>query len=201
VIPKGLPDVYLMEKDTVVLIDEGYLSSISKYFGKGKPLKSYIEIFSQKLVNSIGLNCAKIYYYTAPPYQSSKPTELENLKKAKYDQFIEKLRKVKPEIIIREGRCQKDDKGRFHQKGVDTLLTMDLLKVSMSNEFDSIILITADTDFVPIIKDIKENYKTKIILAFFTDKKRKSPFSLSNHLWQVCDKRIIIKKDYFGTTL
>ena len=172
-----------MEKETIVLIDEGYLSSVSKYFGKGKPLKNYIEIFSQKLAMLRSLKCKKIYYYTAPPFQSSKPSEQENNKKAKYDSFIQKLKLVKPEIVIREGRCQKDERGKFHQKGVDTLLTMDLLKISMGKEVESVILITADTNFVPIIKDIRESYKIKVILAYFTDKKRKSPFSLSNHLW------------------
>lgn len=190
-----------MEKETIVLIDEGYLSSISKHFGKGKPLKNYIEIFAQKLAKLKGSICKRIYYYTAPPYQSPKPTKEENMRKAKYDAFIEKLKSVKPEIIIREGRLQKDEKGKFHQKGVDTLLTMDMLKISISAEVGSIILITADTDFVPIIKDIKETSKIKVILAYFTDKKRKSPFSLSNHLWQVSDERILIKKEYFGTEI
>jgi len=31
-----------------------------------------------------------------------------------------------------------------------------------------------------------------------TDKKRKSAFSLSNHLWKVCKNKILIKKEYFS---
>ncbi len=193
--------IFIMSDESIVLIDEGYLSFISKFFGKGRPLKNHIEIFAQKLAKERNLICKTIYFYTAPPYQSSRPSNEENMRKARYDSFIDILKKVNPPIIVREGRCQKDEKGNFHQKGVDTLLTMDLLKVAQKKEAVKIILLTSDTDFVPIIKDIRKEYKTKIILAYFTDRKRKSPFSLSNHLWNVCDDRICIRKDHFGTAL
>lgn len=185
--------------ETILFIDEGYLSSISKFFGKGKPLKNYIEVFAQKVAQEKNLVCKKIYFYTAPPYQSPKPTEEENERRARYDFFIEKLKNVKPEIIIREGRCQKDEKGQYHQKGVDTLLTMDLLKVAQKKEVSAIILITSDTDFVPVIKDIRAEHAVKVILAYFTDRRRKSSLSLSNHLWQACDEKVLIKKSHFGT--
>ena len=184
--------------ETIIFIDEGYLSFISKFFGKGKPLKNHIEKFSKKIAIEKGLVCKEIYYYTAPPYQNSKPTPDENLRKANYDKFIQKLKLLTPKVNIREGRCQKDDKGRYHQKGVDTLLTMDLLKVAQNKSVKNIILITADTDFVPIIQEIKKDHGMKVILAYFTDRKRKSAFSLSNHLWNICDDKILIKLEHFG---
>lgn len=183
-------------KETIIFLDAGYLSFISKYFGNGKHLKYKIENFCKNLAKQRGLNCKKIYLYLAPPFQSPVPTSEENNRKANYDKFIEKLKSVKPEVIIREGRCQKIDES-FQQKGVDTLMTMDLLKVSQKKEVDNIIILTADTDFVPIIKEIKNDFKIKIMLAYFTDKKRKSPFSLSNHLWNVCDEYILIKLEHF----
>ena|SRR3989338_4929077 len=188
----------MSDPETILFIDEGYLSSISKFFGRGKPLKNYIEIFAQKLARERKLLCKKIYFYTAPPYQSPKPTREENERKAKYDFFITKLKSVKLEIVIREGRCQKDEKGQFHQKGVDTLLTMDLLKIAQKKEISAIILLTSDTNFVPIIQDIRAEHKIKVILAYFTDRKRKSSLSLSNHLWQACDEKILVRKEHFG---
>jgi len=183
--------------NTVIFIDGGYLSFISKHLGEGKPLKFKIEKFAENLAKMNGLSCKEIYYYTAPPYQSASPTESENKRKRNYDKFIQKIGKLNPKIHTREGRCQKDDKGCFHQKGVDTLLTMDLLKVSQKGDIKTIILLTADTDFVPIIKDIQKDYGMKVILAYFTDRKRKSAFSLSNHLWDNCDKKILLKKEDF----
>lgn len=181
---------------TIFLIDGAYLSYISKYFGNGKPLKYKIEKFVVNICNELNLLCDKIYYYTAPPYKGSAPTDSEKQKQRNYDRFISKLRVVKPEIIIREGRCQKIN-NTFQQKGVDTLMTMDLLKIASQRKIDSIIILTSDTDFVPIIRDIKEEHNMQIILAYFTDKRRKSVFSLSNHLWKVCNKRILIRKEFF----
>ena len=184
-----------MEK-TVFFIDGGYLSFISKHFGKGKPLKNRIEKFAQNLAQTRNFKIEEIYFYTAPPYQNPKPTQEENVRRANYDRFILRLKEATPKIHIREGRVQKGLEG-FQQKGVDTLLTMDLLKVSQKKEIKTIILLTADTDFVPIIKEIREDYGIKVILAFFTDRKRKSAFSLSNHLWNACDDKIFIKREFF----
>jgi len=180
-------------KSTIVFIDGGYLSFISKFFGKGKPLKYKMEVFAKNLAESQGLKCKKIYFYTAPPYQNSNPTPEENKRKANYDKFVSKLKGAK--IIIREGRCQKID-GTYQQKGVDTLLTIDLSRIPKKEGILDVIVLTSDTDFVPIIKDLSED-GINVILAYFTDKKRKSGLSLSNHLWKVCKEKIRIKKEYF----
>jgi uncharacterized LabA/DUF88 family protein len=184
-----------MEK-AVFFIDGGYLSFISKYFGKGRPLRNKIEKFANNLAKVKNLEIEEIYFYTAPPYQSPTPTEEENKRKANYDRFIIKLKEVKPTINVKEGRVQKSDDG-FQQKGVDTLFTMDLLKISQKKKIKNLIILTSDTDFVPIIQEVKKEFGVKIILAYFTDRKRKSAFSLSNHLWGICDDKILIRKENF----
>ena len=110
-------------KNALIFIDAGYLSKLSKYFGKGKYLKLDIIKFANYLAIKQGLWCKHIFYYTAPPFQSSKPTKAEIKLKAGYDSFIDKLRNKS--ITVREGRLQKIGK-KFTQKGVDTWLTMDL---------------------------------------------------------------------------
>ena len=182
-------------RSTIIFIDAGYLSFISKYFGKGKHLKYRIENLAKNLAKSKGFECKKIYFYTAPPYQSSKPTLGENKRKANYDKFISKLRKANPAIIVREGRCQKIG-DTYQQKGVDTLITIDLSRIPKKENINEVILLSSDTDFVLIIKDLKED-KIEVILAYFTDRRRKSAFSLSNHLWEACKSKILIKKEYF----
>ncbi len=182
-------------KQTILFIDAGYLSFISKHFGKEKPLKYRIEKFAANLAKAKNLECKKIYFYTAPPFQSSKPSKEENKRKANYDKFVNKLSNIEPPIIVREGRCQKIG-NTYQQKGVDTLITIDLSRIPRKENIDEIILVSSDTDFVPIIEDIKED-GVKVILAYFTDKRRKSAFSLSNHLWKVCKDKILIKKDHF----
>ncbi|MCH7567979.1 MAG: NYN domain-containing protein [Nanoarchaeota archaeon] len=181
-------------KSTIVFIDGGYLSFISKFFGKGKPLRYKMEVFASNLAKARGAECKKIYFYTAPPYQSSNPTPEENKRKANYDKFVSKLKEAK--IIVREGRCQKID-NTYQQKGVDTLLTIDLSRIPRIEGISDVIVLTSDTDFVPIINDLSED-GINVILAYFTDKKRKSGLSLSNHLWNSCKDKIKIRKEYFS---
>jgi len=180
-------------KSTIVFIDGGYLSFISKFFGKGKYLKYKIDVFAKNLAKSRKLECKKIYFYTAPPYQDSTPTEDDAKRKASYDKFTSKLKEVG--IIVREGRCQKID-NTYQQKGVDTLLTIDLARIPRQEGISEVIVLTSDTDFVPIIKNLFED-GVNVILAYFTDRKRKSGLSLSNHLWKACKDKIKIKKEYF----
>jgi len=180
-------------KQTIVFIDAGYLSFISKFFGNGKPLRYKMEVLAKNLAKSKNLECKKIYFYTAPPYQSPKPTKEENLRKANYDKFVSKLKEVG--INIREGRCQKIN-NIYQQKGVDILLTIHLSRIPKKEGITYAIVITSDTDFVPIINDLSED-GINVILAYFTDKKRKSGLSLSNHLWKACKDKSKIKKEYF----
>jgi len=180
-------------KSTIVFIDGGYLSFISKFFGEGKPLKYKMEVFAKNIAKSRDLECKKIYFYTAPPYQSPAPTKEEKKRKTSYDKFISKLKEIG--INVREGRCQKID-NIYQQKGVDTLLTIDLSRIPKKEGISEVIVLTSDTDFVPIINDLSED-GINVILAYFTDKKRKSGLSLSNHLWKVCKDKIKIRKEYF----
>jgi len=201
-VPTGTLDVLLflvgiIMDETYVFIDGGYLSKISKHFGKGKYLVFDINQFANTIAKSQGLWCKGTFYYTAPPYQSSNPTPDEKIRKSNHDKFISKMKKI-PNFIVREGRCQKLDDG-FHQKGVDTLLTMDLTDVT-ERDIKSIIVVICDTDFVPILNKIRE-IGIEVILFYFSDFKRDSKFSMSNHLFTACDKYIMIELEHFKKSI
>ena len=183
----------MVKRDIYFFIDAGYLSAISKFLGKGKPLKYHIGKFAERLAIKQQLNLRKTFYYTAPPYQNNIPTDGELKRKARYDKFIGELRKI-PNFIVREGRCQKCGDS-FQQKGVDTLLTMDLLKIDKS-KIDTIIILICDTDFVPVLEDLRQS-GIGVILYYFSDFDRNSKFFMSNHLWKVCDKKFLLKKEDF----
>ena len=182
----------------IVLIDAGYLSQIAKYLGKGKHLKYNLQTFSVSICKKLGYWCEDICYYTAPPFQSHNPTKEEIDRKKGYDSAMSKIRKAGlPLVWIKEGRLQKIG-NVYKQKGVDTRIAFDLLRYSQIKRHEAIILVTADTDFVPIIKELEGMYPTKLFLAYFTELSRKSSFSLSNELWEVFgDNKIKIEKDDF----
>jgi len=174
----------------IVFIDGAYLSLVSKFLGKGNPLKFNIKKFAENLANKESLICKEIIYYNCPPFQGTPPTEEQAKRKAGYDKFISKLRSSG--INVREGRCQMIN-NEYTQKGVDVLLSIDLVR--KAGEIKNFILVACDTDFVPAIKDIREKDKVKIILYFFKDKNSK--FSMSDHILSVCDKKIKLKKEDF----
>lgn len=189
-----------MEK-TIVFIDEGFLDKLSFFLGNQKRLKFDKHNFAKTISQKENLFCEHLFYYTAPPFQGTPPTNDERKRKIGYDRFIESLSRNK-KITIREGRCQKtfDKNGNaiFKQKGVDTLITIDLghLKDDFP-EIKTIILVSSDTDFCPAIKDIKERNKIEVILYTYFDKKRNSKFSLSNELISCCSKWKKIEKENF----
>jgi len=190
-----LPDEFFIMEEVIVFIDAGFLSKLSKHFGKGRYLKFDIIKFAKKLASNQNLACKHVFYYTAPPFQSYKPTSEENKRKESYDRFIKSINKNK-EITIREGRCQKI-KNTYHQKGVDTLVTMDLMSIPLLHKnIKKAILIACDSDFVPIISHLKElNLRT--ILYTYYDKNRKSNFSTSNELIKTVYKYILLKEEDF----
>ena len=187
-------------KETLVFIDEGFLDKLTKLFGGRKRLKFNKFDFAKRIAKKQGLFCRHLFYYTAPPFQSENSTELERKMKEGYDRFVNALAKDK-RISIREGRCQKivnSSKEEFHQKGVDTLITIDLSHVKDDfPKINEIILVSSDTDFCPAIRDIRIRDKIKVILYTYFDKKRKSKFSLSNELIDCCSGFVKLSKEDF----
>lgn len=185
-------------KNVALLIDFGYLEKVAKKL-TGLEKEDYnLQTLAINLCKKKGLWCEDIYFYYAPPYQSNKPSVEQIERKRLYDLYINKISKLIPPVTIREGRLQKKNDG-YTQKGVDTLLTYDLLRLVQTKRYCAVILITADTDFAPIKKNLDADYPTsRVILAYYTDRKRKSSFSLSNHLWKVFSEKIlIIGNDFF----
>jgi len=181
------------------------LDKLSKYLGDGERLKFDKFCLAKNLAKKHELFCKKLFYYTAPPFQSNFPTDEEKRKKAGHDKFVKKLSENK-DIVIREGRCQRtyDKNGIpiYKQKGVDTLLTIDLSHLKEDfPEIKKIILVSSDTDFCPAIRDIKKRGNIEVILYTYFDRQRHSKFSLSNELIGCCSIYCKLEKIDFEACL
>jgi len=189
-------------ENTYVFLDAGYLSKIAEHFyPEGYP-KYCVKQFANTLAKSKGLWCKEAFFYLGESYQSpSHPSDEDIQRRHNQKGFIKALSKI-PGLTARQGRCQKDDTGKYHQKGVDTWLTMDLLSLeNCRDDVKKIIVLICDTDFVPILEKLRDEKKISIIIAYYSDFKRGSDFSMSNHLWNVADDKILIDKSFFEKSL
>ncbi|MEK6873476.1 MAG: NYN domain-containing protein [Nanoarchaeota archaeon] len=191
-------------EETLVFVDAGFLSKLSKYFGGGEYLKYDIVNFSKNLAKKQNLVCKHIFYYTAPPFQSDNSTKEELEKYRKYKTFKNKLLKYKI-ISIREGRCQRlkiDGKFIYNQKGVDSLVIIDLMSISFDyKNIKRVILLANDSDFVPVVEKLKE-LNIEVILYTYYSKKRESSFSRSNELLNIVTRYVrLTKEDFVDSSL
>ncbi len=184
---------------TLVFIDDGFLSKLSKFFGDGKYLKLHRKKFANFISKKENLSCEKIFIYTSAPFQNPKPTADEIKRKEGYDKFIKSL--IEEGIVVREGRCQRLKFGEnfvYAQKGVDTLLTMDLMRVPLKYKgIKRIILIASDSDFVPIINNLQIEEGLEVVLYTYFERNRKSKFSTSNELIKSVYKYVKLTKENF----
>lgn len=183
----------------IILIDAGFLSKLTKYLGNGIYLKYDILNFSKNLAAKQNLSCEHIYYYTAPPFQSNRISPEESERFKRYEDFKNKLSKDQL-ISIREGRCQrlkKNGKFVFGQKGVDALAIIDMMSIPLEHKnIKNIILIANDSDFVPVVKKIKQ-LGIKVMLYTYYSKNRESSFSRSNELLKSVSEYKELKKEDF----
>ena len=184
-------------EETLVFVDEGFLSRLSKYFGGGKYIKFDKIKFVKDIAKNKSLFVKHIFYATAPPFQGTPPTEDEKKRKEGYDKFKSKFSNLK-DFTFLEGRVQrtknKEGKFQYRQKGVDTVLTIALSSLRADYPtIKKIILIACDSDFVPVIEILKSK-GIKIILASYYEKKRDTEFSRSHHLIDCCSEYIQLTK-------
>jgi uncharacterized LabA/DUF88 family protein len=182
---------------TIVFIDAGFINKLSKSFGGGRYLKFDILSFSRRLAKKQGLFCSDIYYYLAPPFSSSRSSDLEKLRRERYDKFVKKMRELG--VNVCEGRCQRlKESGEFvyRQKGVDVLLAIDLVSLPLKFKVDEVILIASDSDFVPAIRRLRE-FGVKTVLYAYYNRQRGGDFSWSNDLIKSVDRYAVLCREDF----
>lgn len=96
------------------------------------------------------------------------------------------LRLRKQDIEIKLGYLLMSD-GKFHEKGVDVQIAVDIVRGAIKNEYDKCFLISSDTDLLPAIKTAKDEGK-KIIYVGFEN-------FISRALLKNCSSYIILKKN------
>ena len=187
-------------EETLIFVDDGFFGLVKKHLQKKTSKdKKYLQTFRNICIKE-NLNLKHLFIYTAPPYQSPRPTKNEIFLMTKYQNMV-KMLKNKKWITVREGRCQRilNEEGKFDycQKGVDALIILDMYDINENySNIKKIILLASDSDFVPVIERMKQK-GIEIILYTYFDRKRNSRFSTSNQLLKVASRWVKLDENYF----
>lgn len=142
-------------KNSIVLIDG------SNFYYKLKSLgfKNLFNFNYTGFVNHLGAKTANYYIGRISTDGSKKSKKLHT------DQqyLLEKLKKHK--IHYKLGYLLKT-KGKYHEKGVDVQIAVDILIASYENLYDRIHLVSSDTDIIPAIVKAKELGKEISYIGF-----------------------------------
>lgn len=69
------------------------------------------------------------------------------------------------EFVIKRGYLMQNE-GSYHEKGVDVHLSVDLLVGAYENQYDTAIIISSDTDLIPVIQKVKSLKKNIEYIGF-----------------------------------
>jgi len=132
------------------------------------------EKLKQYFRDECGDNLGKMFVYTAT--DSQRPQQKKFLDMLEINGYILRTKEVKK---IRVAKGVYEWKGNF-----DVELSMDALD-NLQN-FDTMVLLSGDSDFAPIIKRMKENNKQVIVMS--------AKHHISKELIHLSDKYINLKK-------
>jgi len=172
-----------------VFIDGGYLEKIIKNeFGE-------VTIDFSRLVEALvgGRELLRTYYYNCLPYQSNPPTREESERFARKERFFSYLRRL-PRFSVRLGKLAyrgvgADGQKEFEQKGIDTLLSIDMVNLAATKQVSNIILLAGDSDYIPAVEVVR-THGVGVILYHSQNRR-----SYHMDLWQVCDERFPIDEN------
>lgn len=126
------------------------------------------EIFCSFLLGNRRLT--RVYYYNAPKHAQ------ENLEGYKRQQsFFNRIKRV-PFLELKLGRLVIRNGVPF-EKGVDVLMTVDMIRYARNNAYDTAILVSGDGDFAPALEFLKD-FGKHIDNAYFSNGRSNN---LANH--------------------
>ncbi len=132
----------------------------------------------------------RAYFYTGIP-TGDLPKEYKEQWK-KQQGFLNELQNIG--IKVKTMPLKKTPEG-YIEKGIDILIATDMISLAFRNAYDTAILVSGDSDFIPVIEEIQELGKRVENASF----KRESSYNLR----RICDDFILLDnfKDKFTTPL
>lgn len=167
-------------KRSVVIIDGSNLYFKLKSLGLKKNTKFNYKDWVQRLTQ--GTKLVAIYYCVGKI--RAKQIDIKARKMmASQQAFVTQL--IKAGFIIQYGYLLKSD-SKFHEKGVDVQMAVDILRGAYRNEYDQVFLISSDSDLIPAIEEAQAFGKEVVYVGF-----KHQP---SYALLKTCKRSILLDK-------
>lgn len=144
---------------TIILIDGSNFYFKLKSLGLDKQLDFNYSAFAKFLIGKDKLISATYYIGKVRTDKTKKSQKLHK----NQQKLLAQLRKHK--FNYKLGYLLKSD-GKYHEKGVDVQLAVDLLVAAYENIADRIILVSSDTDLIPSITKAQKMGKVVEYIGF-----------------------------------
>jgi uncharacterized LabA/DUF88 family protein len=168
---------YRYQEKIVIFLDAGNLFHASNH------LK--IKIDYKKLINLLKRDrwLLRAYFYTGIPSPDLNLPREYREQWRKQQNFLNELQNLG--IKVKTMPLKKTPEG-FIEKGVDILLATDMLSLAYRNAYDTAILVSGDSDYIPVVEMVQQLGKRVENASF----KKTSSFELR----KVCDDFILLDK-------
>jgi uncharacterized LabA/DUF88 family protein len=178
-----------------IFIDGGYLEQTLKQ-EFGKPRINFASL-SSEIIARLGpsVQLLRTYYYHCLPYQSNPPTGEESLRYAEKRGFFQKLECL-PQYQVKFGKLARrgpdsDGKYYYEQKLVDTLLSIDVVRLAATRQITHAAILTGDSDLIPAVEVAKDS---GVIVCLVHGSQ------YHNDLWRVADMRCRLDQALINST-
>jgi uncharacterized LabA/DUF88 family protein len=168
---------YKYQEKVVIFLDAGNLFHASNY------LK--LKIDYKKLVNFLKRDrwLLRAYFYTGIPTPDLNLPKEYREQWRKQQNFLNELQNLG--IKVKTMPLKKTPEG-FIEKGVDILLATDMLSLAYRDAYDTAILVSGDSDYIPVVEMVQQLGKRVENASF----KKTSSYELR----KVCDDFILLDK-------
>lgn len=140
----------------------------------------------------------RTYYYDAIPDERDAEKIEEDVKSEVLAKIIERKKTITEYldridlydgVEVRKGHLIISKKEKPRQKGVDTLIAIDMITKAYEGQYDLAILVGGDSDFIPLVTAVKGT-GAKVCLAHF-------PVDYSEEYIRTFDRRIYVNHSTF----